>query len=112
MSKKITNVKSEISELLMTMQDIKDRNSPTKEESGFKPGGKVKLDVERILSHPLLQRIKFRNFVKRNRDKVFTLEHTEGTLKESDRFFTFEELSDKGANCKWIFDTGDLIKVE
>lgn len=77
-------------------------------DTGFKEGDKVKLNVDKILSHPIVKRIKYKNFVKNNKDTVFTLEN----VKDGDNtIFTFAECDDKKL-IKWHFNIDDLIKID
>lgn len=78
-------------------------------EWDFSAGDKVKLDADKILNRKIGNRIKYRNFVKRNKDTVFTLESISD--KDNHLTYTFAELDDK-KEVKWHFNVDELILVE
>ncbi len=75
----------------------------------FSAGDKVKLNVDKILNREIGKRVKYRNFVKRNKDTIFTLENISD--KDNHLTYTFAELDDK-KEIKWHFVVDELILVE
>ena len=78
-------------------------------EWNFSAGDKVKLNVDKILNRKIGKRVKYRNFVKRNKDTIFTLENISD--KDNHLTYTFAELDDK-KEIKWHFVVDELILVE
>lgn len=105
--KKLELTKDEIT-ILSNLFEVYKARKHKNVDTGFKEGDKVKLNVDKILSHPIVKRVKYKNFVKNNRDTVFTLEN----VKDGDNtIFTFVECDDKKL-IKWHFNIDDLIKID
>ena len=72
-------------------------------------GKKVKLDVDKILSRKLSVADRFRKFLLKNRDVVFTAVDTEKGTKFTGIAY---ELAEDSSPVKWLFYTDDLIAIE
>nr|DAI07973.1 MAG TPA: hypothetical protein [Caudoviricetes sp.] len=105
--KKLELTKEEVT-ILSNLFEVYKARKHKNVDTGFKEGDKVKLNVDKILSHPIVKRIKYKNFVKNNRDTVFTLENVKGG---NNTVFTFAECDDKKL-IKWHFNIDDLIKID
>ena len=72
-------------------------------------GKKVKLDVDKILSRKLSVADRFRKFLLKNRDVVFTAVDTKKGTKFTGIAY---ELAEDNSPVKWLFYTDDLIAIE
>lgn len=72
-------------------------------------GKKVKLDVDKILSRKLSVADRFRKFLLKNRDVVFTAVDTKKGTKFTGITY---ELAEDSSPVKWLFYTDDLIAIE
>lgn len=111
LGKKFDKDTYDLFEIMLASKGIKIKDNildKTIEQSDFKAGDKVKLNADLILSRDIGKRKKYRNFVKRNKDTIFTLEDLK---KPSPIVFTFKECDDK-SEIKWHFNVDELIKVD
>lgn len=72
-------------------------------------GKKVKLDVDKILSRKLSIADRFRKFLLKNKDVVFTAIDTKKGTKFTGIAY---ELVEDNSPVKWLFYADDLIVVE
>lgn len=72
-------------------------------------GKKVKLDVDKILSRKLSIADRFRKFLLKNKDVVFTAIDTKKGTKFTGIAY---ELAEDNSPVKWLFYADDLIAVE
>ena len=72
-------------------------------------GKKVKLDVDKILSRKLSIADRFRKFLLKNKDVVFTAVDTKKGTKFTGIAY---ELAEDNSPVKWLFYTDDLIAIE
>ena len=105
--KKLELTKDEITILSNLFTSYKNRYGKNA-DTGFKAGDKVKLNVDKILANPIIKRVKYKNFVKKNRDTIFTLEKVKGG---NNTVFTFAECDDKKL-IKWHFSIDEIIKID
>lgn len=72
-------------------------------------GKKVQIDVDKILSRKLSVSDRFRKFLLKNKDCVFTAVDTHNGTKFTG---TMYELVEDDSPVKWLFYTDDLIVKE
>ena len=114
LGKKFDKEQYDLLEIMLAAKGIKLPKQEESEESeeieyNFYAGDKVRLNVDKILNRKIGKRIKYRNFVKRNKDTIFTLENIGDT--DNHLTYTFSELDDK-KEIKWHFTVDELILVE
>lgn len=72
-------------------------------------GKKVKINVDKILSRKLSVSDRFKKFLLRNKDCVFTAVDTQRGTKFTG---TMYELAEDDSPVKWLFYTDDLVVKE
>lgn len=70
---------------------------------------KVKINVDRIMNRKMPISNKFKNFISRNKDNVFTALDTKNGTKFTGLIY---ELKEDNSPVKWLFYQEDLILVE
>lgn len=93
--------------LIEDIQTIAEMRKALLSDWPFKPGDKVKLDIEKIMNDQEYKKKlpAYRTFCEMNADKVFTVEYVDG-MNPSVVCFTEDK-----SHPKWLFWTGDLKAV-